>query len=122
MPERKDVEQLIALVQQGEYLAAMERYYAPDASMQENLQEPRRGLPALLEHERRVLTMSERVAARDVDFFTVDGDHAVIHWIFDFTLKNGQRFTLEEMAWQRWSGGKIVEERFFYDPVQRTPR
>jgi len=25
---------------------------------------------------------------------------------------------MEEIAWQRWQGDKIVEERFFYNPAQ----
>jgi hypothetical protein len=29
---------------------------------------------------------------------------------------------LEELAWQRWEGERIAEERFFYDPRQTRPR
>jgi hypothetical protein len=28
---------------------------------------------------------------------------------------------MEELAYQRWEGERIVEEQFFYDPAQRVP-
>jgi ketosteroid isomerase-like protein len=52
---RDRVERLIAMAEQGKFLEAIEEFYAPDATMQENNQPPRRGLAALLENERRVL-------------------------------------------------------------------
>jgi hypothetical protein len=29
---------------------------------------------------------------------------------------------MEELAYQRWEGERIAEEKFFYDPAQRVPR
>jgi hypothetical protein len=29
---------------------------------------------------------------------------------------------MEELAWQRWEGERIVEETFFYDPAQRVSK
>jgi hypothetical protein len=28
---------------------------------------------------------------------------------------------MEELAYQRWEGGRIAEETFFYDPSQLVP-
>jgi hypothetical protein len=42
----------------------------------------------------------------------------VIHWLFTFTLKDGGTRTLDEIAYQRWEGDKMREERFYYDPKQ----
>jgi hypothetical protein len=119
MPRREQVLELIALVEDGRFIDAMERYYAADATMQENQQTPRRGLPQLLAHENLVLTNSKSVVTRSVDFFAIDGEQVAIHWVFEMTLRNGHRFVLDEMAWQRWHNGKVVEEKFFYDPAQR---
>lgn len=119
MPRREQVLELIALVEDGRFIDAMERYYAPQATMRENQQQPRRGLPQLLAHENQVLTNSKSVQARPVDFFAIDGEQVAIHWVFEFTLRNGHRFVLDEMARQRWHNGKVVEEHFFYDPAQR---
>ena len=32
------------------------------------------------------------------------------------------RTRLEELAYQRWEGDRVVEEKFFYDPRQLQPR
>jgi hypothetical protein len=29
---------------------------------------------------------------------------------------------MEELAYQRWEGERIAEEKFFYDPAQLVPR
>ena len=41
--------------------------------------------------------------------------------MIEFTSRDGTRRTLEEIAWQRWEGDKVVEEQFFYDPKQLGP-
>jgi len=52
----------------------------------------------------------------------VHGDHVVIRWVFEFTGRDGMVRRLEELAWQRWQGERIVEEQFFYDPAQFAPQ
>jgi hypothetical protein len=46
MPSRERVEAFIALVVAGDHVRAIADYYTEDASMQENLQPPRRGRDA----------------------------------------------------------------------------
>jgi hypothetical protein len=53
------------------------------------------------------------------DSFVVDGNRAAINWIFEYTGSDGQRHRINEMAYQLWQSGKIVQERFYYDPAQR---
>lgn len=121
MPREEQIEGLIALVERGEFVAALEEFYADDASMQENLGAPRVGLRALLENERRVLAGFEKVQARCLRPLLVRGDHAVIHWLFEFTGRDGRRLRLDELALQRWRGDRVAEERFYYDPSQLQP-
>jgi SnoaL-like domain len=119
MPTRERVRELITMVEAGRYVEAIEAFYAPDATMRENMDPPRGGLEALVANERRALE-SFTITTRKVDEVLVDGDRAVIHWIFDIVAKDGSHaFVLDELAFQRWSGDHIVEERFFYDPAQR---
>lgn len=61
------------------------------------------------------------VQSRCVRPLLVQGDHVVICWVFDFVMKDGKTHRIEEMAWQRWEGEKIMEETFFYDPKQMSP-
>jgi ketosteroid isomerase-like protein len=108
------------LVERGEFLEAIEKFYAADASMQENGQAPRVGLPALLENERKALARFKIIHQKRAASYVADGDRAAINWIFEITEQSGRRYILDEIAYQEWRDGKIVRERFYYDPPQRT--
>ena len=97
MPKRETIEAFIAMVEAGHFDTAMERFYAEDATMQENQDAPRKGLATLIE-----------------------GDTVVIRWRFDFEFLDGRKIVLDEIAHQRWQGEKMQEEKFFYDPKQMS--
>jgi len=117
MPSKEDVTSLIAMVRAGKPVEAMQRFYADAATMQENHQPPRRGLGTLLAHEHKMLAGVSSLHTHPVDCFLVDGDDVVIHWVFDVVDRKGRAFRIDELAHQVWNGGKIVRERFFYDPA-----
>jgi len=50
------------------------------------------------------------------------GDRVVIRWIFHFEWLDGTVTDVDEIAYQRWEGDRIAEEKFFYDPAQRIPK
>jgi hypothetical protein len=114
MPSRERVEAFIAAVVAGDHVRAIADYYHEEASMQENLQPPRRGRAALMAHEAKVLQRVKMYTHPD-PIFLVDGDHVVINWIFDATGKDGIARRLNELALQHWAGDRIAEERFVYD-------
>jgi ketosteroid isomerase-like protein len=118
MPSKQIVDAFIATVVSGRHVEAIERFYAPHATMQENLDPPRRGRDTLVAGERAALARHKEIATRPVDFYAIEGDRVVIHWIFDFTTPDEKQFSLDEMSMQRWENDKIVEERFYYDPAQ----
>ncbi len=115
MPSRQTVQAFIAMVEQGKFVEAIERFYAPNASMQENSQPPRKGREALMAHERANMAAVAQVRALPVDSCLIDGDFVVIHWVFEFTRASGRVMRVDELTHQRWEGEQIVEERFFYD-------
>jgi Flp pilus assembly protein CpaB len=120
MPSRETVEAFIADVIGGDHVGAIARWYAPDASMQENQAEPRVGREALIAGEEKVLA---RVAGVETELLApplIDGDQVAIRWRFTFALKDGGRLRQEEIAWQAWRGDRIWRETFFYDPAQMT--
>jgi ketosteroid isomerase-like protein len=119
MPNPATLEAFIALVESGAHDTAIERFYTEAATMQENLTEPpRRGRANLVAHERAVLARVQSVESECVRPVFVEGDRTVIRWIFRFTFKDGSKRTMDELAYQRWEGEKIAEERFYYDPAQ----
>ena len=119
MPIEQHVRELISLVEQGRFLEAIQEFYAEDASMQENNEPPRVGLPALLEREKQFLKSIRGMHVHRADSFLVDGNRAAINWIFEITDGEGKRRRLDEVAYQLWRDNKIVRERFYYDPAQR---
>ena len=118
MPAREVVQRFVEMVEAGHYVEAIECFYTEDASMQENLQAPRKGRAALAAHEREVLTRMKEIRTLPGTKFLLDGDLVVIRWRFDLDYSDGRRTSLDEIAWQRWSGDLIAEERFYYDPAQ----
>src|SRR6185369_7075202 len=119
MPSRERVAALVAMVEQGKYVEAIEEFYTPDATMQENDESPRGGREVLMAGERKVLAAHKSVRTEPGSSFLLDGDRVVIHWRFKFVRADGKRFRMDELALQRWRGDRISEERFFYDPEQR---
>lgn len=121
MPHPQTLEDFVAMVEAGRFVEAIERFYADDATMQENRRPPRVGKAALLANERKVLTGSRRVQARCVRPLFVAGDQVVIRWQFEFEDAYRMVARVDELALQRWRGEQIVEEKFFYDPAQMKP-
>ena len=104
------------MVENRQFLEAIEQFYAPRATMQENGKPPRTGLPALLENERKMLGSVQEWHVCRAESSLLEGINTAIHWVFEFTDKAGHHHRLDEVALQEWSGDKIMHERFFYDP------
>lgn len=122
MPTTDTLERFIARVEANAHVEALEEFYAETASMQENQAIPRVGRDAHIANERMVLARTKSLTSKCVRPVLVNGDHVVIRWIFHFEWLDGSVTNMEEIAYQRWSGERVVEETFFYDPAQRVPK
>lgn len=122
MPAADTLERFIARVESNAHVEAIREFYAEQASMQENMDPPRVGRDALVANEAWALSMTASVRSRCVRPVFVHGDLVVIRWIFEFTGHDGSLRRLEELAYQRWEGDRIVQEQFFYDPRQFAPQ
>ena len=118
MPDAATLERFIARVESNAHVEAIEEFYTEDASMQENNEPPRVGRDKLVANEARALSLAASVTSQCVRPVFVNGDHVVIRWIFEFTGHDGSKRRIEELAYQRWEGERIREEKFFYDPKQ----
>jgi hypothetical protein len=118
MPTQNTLDQFIARVVSGAHAEAIEEFYTPTATMQENQSSPRVGRDVLVSHEKAALARSASVVSTCIAPVFVNGDHVVIRWVFEFTGLDGRKSRIEELAWQRWDGEQIAQETFFYDPVQ----
>lgn len=122
MPTPETLQRFIARVEQNAHAEAIEEFYTPDASMQENQMPPRVGRDLLVAHERKVLARAKSVKSTCVPPVFVHDDHVVIRWIFEFVWLDGSASRIEELAYQRWDGERIAQETFFYDPAQLKPK
>ena len=120
MPNRQTIEAFVALVEAGDYVGAIEQFYAPEASTRENTADPVVGREVLMAKERGVMAAYRNIEACRIGPSLIDGDTVAARWKFTFTGNDGSVRTLEEIAWQTWRDEQLIEERFFYDPRQMT--
>ena len=121
MPSPETLQRFIARVEENAHVEAIQEFYAENASMRENQKEPRVGREKLVANERAALARAKSVTSKCVRPVLVAGDIVVIRWIFSFEFLDGRGMRIEELAWQRWEGERVVEEEFFYDPAQLIP-
>ena len=121
MPTRDRVEAFVALVEAANYVEALEQFYHPHASMQDNQAPPRLGLERLIADERATMARFAHMKTDPVTDLLIDGDKVMIRWKFTFTPSEGPATVMEELTLQRWDGDRVAEERFFYDPRQTRP-
>lgn len=117
MPNRDRVQDLIKYVERGDFPQAIERFYDAAAEMRDNLSVPTIGRDANVERERSFKEYIATIHESTAKSVVIDGDRVVIHWILDFTGKDGKRSRFDQLAYQQWRGDRIVEERFVYDPA-----
>lgn len=110
---------LVRLVELGRWLEAFEEFYAEDVVMQENLELPTVGKAAAREKEERFVGAVRSHDTRAASVI-VDGDRVAIHWNAEYTFTDGSHMRFDQIAHQVWRGGRIVHERFFYDPGTLT--
>lgn len=121
MPSSATLERFIARVESNAHDQACEEFYTENSTMQENQAPPRVGREAHVANERKVMARAKSISSTCVRPVFINGDHVVIRWVFHFVWADGSVTHMEELACQRWEGERIAEERFFYDPAQRTP-
>jgi ketosteroid isomerase-like protein len=113
----ENVRELIALCERNATLEAIERFYADDVVVFENHERARAGREACMAYERAALTQLTQPAKLRAKACAVDAQSGVafIEWVIRFLGDEDRPMRLDEVAVQRWAGGRIVEERFYYE-------
>lgn len=110
------LDDLLAHLGRGQVIEAFHRFYAPDVRMQENEQPPTVGFAANLVREQLFLASIAEWHGFKVFARGAGGDHTFYESISERTHRvTGRRTRLRRVSIARWSGGRIVEERFVYD-------
>lgn len=95
----------------------MDRYYGEEVIVFENRQLARAGRNACLAHEQALLALQPQPITCKVlkAAFDEASGHGFLEYVLRFADPDGSPMRLEEVAVQRWSEAKIVEERFYYE-------
>ncbi len=93
-----------------------ERFYDENVVVQENLQPPRVGRAISIERQQRMNANVKELHDFQIGAVLVDGDRSVIEMQLEITTVDGYRIRIEELGLQTWRNGRIIHERYFYDP------
>ena len=114
MSIKPQVLDLIRLVENGQMLDAITKYYGENVAMQENTSPPTVGFAENYARE-NAFYGSLRAAKFTLVSVVVEGDRAAINWVFEYTTADGRDYRMDEIAIQTWRDGKIAHERYVYD-------
>jgi len=106
---------LFDYVRQGKIIDAMSEFYDKDTVMQDNANPPTKGLAANIEREKQFLSGVKEWKGFNVTASGVGDNVTFYESTMDFIATNGQPVHLEQVSVAKWSNGKIVHERFYYD-------
>ena len=112
MPSQQALDAFVAMVLSNKHDEAIATFYTPDSTMQENLDPPRKGREGNVARERAVMDRATKIDSVLEGPVFVSGDRVVIRWIFRFDFADGTSIVMDEIAYQRWEGDLIAEERF----------
>jgi len=109
------VQELMNCVAGGRILDAMNRYYDPSVTMQENANPPCAGLAANIEREKAFVASIREWRGLQIKAMAVNDDVSFIEYTIDFVNTSGIPMHNEQVSVARWKNGKIIHERFYYD-------
>jgi ketosteroid isomerase-like protein len=107
---------LNALILEGAFLQAFDAFCHEEVEMRENDSPPITGFGANRVREEKFASAIGTVNEVSLLSAAVVGDVSFSEWVIDCTLKDGTRVRLEQVAVRRWRDGKVIAERFYYDP------
>ena len=110
-------QELYSMIGQGQAMDAFEKFYAEEVVMIEATGDRREGKDLNREYEQQFFSTVKEMHGGGVNAITSDEENGVtmVEAWMDVTFKDGNRVKMEEVARQTWSGGQIVEERFYYN-------
>ncbi len=121
----EQVTALKQLIETGQTLDAMDRFYAddvtmPNAARQENEQPPRIGKTVCMAHERQMLAGVTSFKAILLSQ-AINEETGVVfsEWQYESTDVSNRHFLLTEVSVQHWRTNLIYQEKFYYSKPVR---
>ena len=109
------LDNLLGYIRQGKIIEAMTEFYDKDTVMQDNANPPTKGLAANIEREKQFMSGVKEWKGFNVTAQGVGDDVTFYECNLDFIATSGQPVHMEQVVVAKWTVGKIVQERFYYD-------
>lgn len=111
---RAQVEGQITLLNDGKPLEAFDQYFARDGVMYANGEIFASDAAQARKKQEPFIASAEKIEGKIVDL-VVSGEKAICAFRnrTSFVKSDGRNFQIDGVCWQRWHGGKIVEERYY---------
>lgn len=115
MPETQvRIHELLDYVRNGRIMDAMREFYADDVVMEEPAYGKTVGLEANLDREQKFVDSVAAFKGFQTPAIAAGEGVSIYENAMDWTDTDGNDIHVEQVAVQRWEGGKIVHERFYY--------
>lgn len=108
------IHELLDYIRQGKIMDAMKEFYADDVVMQEPAYGKTVGLPANLDREQKFVDSVKAFKNFETPAVAIGDGVSSYENIMDWTDTSDNDIHVEQVAVQKWKGGKIVHERFYY--------
>jgi hypothetical protein len=112
MDIRAQVAALVAGIHAGRSLEVFEEFYADDVVINWNGVDDRVGKAANREF-REFFAHNVQFHFLAAESVLVDGDKAVIEWVYEVSSAGGPRIRRKHVVVQTWESGKIVRQSFY---------
>jgi hypothetical protein len=109
------VNELNAMVINGQGMEAFEKFYAETVEMAENHNAPTVGKDANRKREEEFFSKVEEWRKAEVVSVGVGDGVTFVEWDLAFRHKDYGDVVMPQVAVQRWEGDKIVHERFYHN-------
>ena len=109
------IHELLDYIRNGRIMDAMREFYDDDVVMEEPAYGKTVGLAANLTREQQFVDSIKEFKGFEAPAVTVGDETSCYENAMDWTTTDGKDIHVEQVAVQRWQGGKIVHERFYYN-------
>ena len=109
------IQELLDYIREGRIMDAIREFYDDEVVMEEPAHGKTVGLAANLEREQAFVDTVAEFRRFEAPAVMSGDDTSSYENVMEWTTTDGQEIHVEQVAVQRWRGGKIVHERFYYD-------
>ena len=108
------INELLEYVRNGRIMDAMSAFYADEVVMEEPAYGKTVGLAANLKREQAFVDSVKAFKKFETPSIAIGEDVSLYENVMEWTDVEGNDIHVEQVAVQKWQGGKIIHERFYY--------